>query len=72
VSEQIRQLAYTVARVFIGTLVAAFIADATNLVNFAWSDWKPVIVSAIAAALVVVGNALNPADARYGLGSTPE
>ncbi len=67
-SEQLKQVAYTVARVFVGTLLAAAIADLTNLMNFQWGDWKPVIVSAIAAAAVVVINALNPKDSRYGIG----
>ena len=68
-SAQLKQMLYTVIRVFIGVLLAAFLADITNLMNFAWSDWKPVIISAIAAALVVIINALNPKDARYGIGA---
>ena len=69
-SAQLKQIVFTVLRVFIGTLLAAFLADITNLMNFAWDDWKPVIVAAIAAAVVVVINALNPKDARYGIGKT--
>ena len=69
-SAQLKQIVFTVLRVFIGTLLAAFLADITNLMNFAWADWKPVIVAAIAAAVVVVINALNPKDARYGIGKT--
>lgn len=67
--EQAKQIAMTVIRVFVGTVLAAFIADATNLAEMDWSDWKPVIIAAIAAAAVVVLNALNPRDARYGVGS---
>jgi peptidoglycan biosynthesis protein MviN/MurJ (putative lipid II flippase) len=67
-SEQLKQVVYTVLRVFAGTLLAAFLADITNLMNFAWADWKPVVIAAIAAALVVVINAINPKDTRYGFG----
>lgn len=68
-SEQLKQMAYTILRVFGGVIVASLIADLSNLMDFHWDDWKPVIVAAIAAALVVVANALNPADARYGIGT---
>ena len=68
-SAQLKQILWTVLRVFAGTLLAAFLADITNLMNFAWADWKPVIVAAIAAAVVVVINALNPKDGRYGIGA---
>ena len=64
---QVKQIAYTVIRVFAGTLLAAFVADLANLSSFAWADWKPVVFAAIAAAAVVVLNALNPKDSRYGL-----
>ena len=67
--EQYKQIVFTVARVFIGTVLAAFIADITNLMNFQWGDWKPIIIAAIAAAAVVVLNALNWKDTRYGFGA---
>jgi hypothetical protein len=68
--EQIKQIAYTVARVFFGVVAAAFVADITNLMNFDWADWKPVVISAIAAVMVVIINAVNPKDTRYGIGAT--
>ena len=67
--EQMKQIAYTVIRVFVGVMVAAVIADIANLANFHWHDWQPVVLSAVAAALVVIGNALNPKDTRYGIGA---
>ncbi len=66
-NSQVKEICYTVLRVFFGTLIASFIADATNLLDFHWDDWKPVVIAAIAAAAVVVINALNPKDSRYGL-----
>jgi hypothetical protein len=66
-SEQLKQVAYTVIRVMGGVILASLIADLANLLDFHWQDWKPVMVAAIAAALVVLANALNPADKRYGL-----
>lgn len=68
-NEQLKQIFYTVVRVMAGVLIASLIADLANLMNFNWEDWKPVIVAAIAAGLVVIGNALNKADTRYGLGA---
>lgn len=66
-SEQLKQIAYTVLRVMGGVIIASLIADLANLMDFHWDDWKPVVVAAIAAGLVVVGNALNPKDTRYGI-----
>jgi hypothetical protein len=67
--DQIKQIAYTVLRVFVGTLAAAFFADLVNLMAFNWADWKPIIFAALAAAGVVILNALNWKDVRYGFGS---
>ena len=69
-SEQLKQIVYTVIRVMAGTLVAMLVVDLANLMNFHWADWKPVIVAAIAAGLVVIGNSLNKGDMRYGLGAS--
>ena len=66
---QVKEIAKTVARVFLGTLLAAFVADIANLSTFAWADWKPIIFAAIAAAAVVVLNAINWTDPRYGIGT---
>ena len=66
---QVKEIAKTVARVFLGTLLAAFVADIANLSAFAWADWKPIIFAAIAAAAVVVLNAINWTDPRYGIGA---
>jgi len=68
--EQVKQIAWTVARVFVGTILAAFIADAVNLAELHWADWQPIVIAAIAAAAVVVFNAINPADGRYGVGAS--
>ena len=67
--EQWKQIVYTVARVFIGTMLAALVADMANLMNLNWADWKPVVFSGISAAIVVVLNALNWQDERYGIGA---
>jgi hypothetical protein len=67
---QIKQIAFTVLRVFSGVVLAALAADWVNLVNFNWADWKPIILAAVSAAVVVIINALNPKDVRYGINST--
>lgn len=71
-TEQIKQVAYTVLRVFFGTLLAAVAVDLANLMEFDWADWKPIVVAAASAAVVVIINALNWKDPRYGLGAGSE
>ena len=71
-TEQLKQILFTVLRVMGGVLLASLIADLANLMDFHWDDWKPVMIAAIGAGLVVIANALNPADARYGLGAKTE
>lgn len=70
--ESLKQIIYTVLRVFFGTVLALVVVDLANLMNLHWADWKPVIVAGLAAALVVIGNALNWKDPRYGFGAGQE
>ncbi len=70
---QVTEIAKTCARVFFGTLLAALVAAGVGVLEWdTWADWKPVIAGAALAAAVVVLNALNPADTRYGIGYEPE
>ena len=70
--EQMKQILYTVLRVFAATVLAQAVLDLFNLMDFHWADWKPIIVSGVAAALAVVIVALNPKDSRYGVGAAVE
>jgi hypothetical protein len=66
--EQYKQIAFTLARVFFGTMIAFIISNGVGLLDMVtWADWKPVLTAAIAAVLVVILNALNPSDTRYGI-----
>jgi membrane protein YdbS with pleckstrin-like domain len=67
-SEQLKQVAFTILRVFFATVLAQAVLDLVNLMDFHWADWKPIVVSGVAAVIAVVIVAINPADARYGLG----
>jgi len=67
--KQAQEILFTVLRVFAGTLLAAVVADLTNLMAMDWADWKPVLIGALTAAGVVLINALNWKDARYGIGA---
>ena len=69
-SEQLKQILYTILRVFFATVLAQVALDLFNLMSFHWADWKPIIVSGVAAVIAVVIVALNPKDARYGLGAS--
>jgi len=68
-SAQLTQVAYTVIRVFAATVLAQAALDLFNLMDFHWADWKPILVSGAATGIAVVIVALNPKDARYGLGA---
>jgi hypothetical protein len=68
-NEQLKQMIYTVLRVFFATTLALIVADLANLMDFHWADWKPVIIAGIAAVMGVIIVALNPKDVRYGIGA---
>lgn len=68
---QVREIAYTVLRVFAGTLLAAVVAammEGLNVFTFEWEVWQPFVVAGAIAAGTVIVNALNKYDTRYGLG----
>jgi len=67
--EQVKQIVYTLLRVFIGALLGFVIASGLNVVDMSWVDWKPAIGAAIAAVLVAAFNFINPKDGRYGIGA---
>ena len=66
--EQWKQVAFTALRVFFSVVLAQAALDLANLMNFAWADWKPIVVSGVSAVIGVLIVALNPKDGRYGLG----
>ena len=69
---QLLEIGKTVARVFIGTMLAAVVAamlDGLNVFTLDWATWQPFVVAGAIAAGTVIVNFLNPADARYGIGA---
>ena len=68
-SEQLKQMLYTILRVFFATVLAQAALDLVNLMEFHWADWKPIVVSGVAAVIAVLIVALNPKDVRYGIGA---
>jgi len=67
--EQLLQVLWTVLRVFFGTLLGAAVAVGVGVMDYGWTEWKPLVFAALAAAAVVIINVLNPKDSRYGLGA---
>ena len=59
----------TAAKVFVGTLISLGIAQLTTTGALDLTNWKALVFPALASALVVIVNYLNPADPRYGKGS---
>jgi hypothetical protein len=69
---QLLEIGKTIARVFVGTMLAAVVAamlDGLNVFTLDWEMWQPFVVAGAIAAGTVLVNALNPADARYGIGA---
>ena len=69
---QLLEIGKTIARVFIGTMLAAVVAamlDGLDVFTLDWEMWQPFVVAGCIAAGTVLVNALNPADARYGIGA---
>jgi len=68
--EQVKQIAFTLLRVFFGTLLASVVAAGLDVITWdAWSDWKVPLAAAGIAVAVAILNAINPKDSRYGLGA---
>ena len=66
---QMKEIAKTCARVFFGSLLAAVVAAGVGVMEYGWTDWKPLVFAAFSTVAVVIINALNPADSRYGIGA---
>lgn len=64
---QLRELAYTLLRVFFGSLLGFIIASGVGVLEMTSADWKLAAGAGIAAVLVAAFNALNPKDGRYGI-----
>lgn len=70
--EQAKRITYTLLRVFFGAVIGFALANALDILNFSWTNWKPAVVAGISAVLVAGFNYLNPGDTRYGAGYEPE
>lgn len=72
---QWKEVGKSVARVFLGTMLAAIVAalgNAVNIWSLDWAVWQPIVAGAVIAAATVVVNALNQSDARYGIGASDQ
>lgn len=70
---QLKEVSFTVLRVFAGTTLAAVVAamlEGLNVFTFEWEVWQPFVVAGAIAAGTIVVNALNKYDTRYGLGAS--
>jgi hypothetical protein len=61
------QILKSYLKVFIATILAAFLADGANPFNITASDWKTWLAAATAAVLPPVITALDPTDHRWGI-----
>ena len=69
---QLLEIGKTIARVFIGTMLAAVVAamlDGLDVFSLDWAIWQPFVVAGAIAAGTVLVNALNPSDSRSGIGA---
>jgi len=68
-SDPLKAALLSYVRVFAGAALAAYIALGKTPFDLAGDDAKVVISAGVAALVVVVANAVNPRDARYGIGA---
>ena len=59
----------TAAKTFVALLLAAVVADWVTNGAISLANWQTWVISAAAASLPVITNAVNPVDQRYGKGS---
>lgn len=70
-STQVKAAAGTYARAFAAIILGLFLANGADVFSITAGDLKAWLAAGLAAVLPVAINALNPADARYGIGKTP-
>ena len=64
-----KSVAWDYARVFLASLITAFMVMNKPIFNLTSDDWKAVVSAAVASFLPIVLSALNKKDSRYGRGS---
>lgn len=69
--DQVKQIAWTLARVFIGSLIGFILANGVGVLDMGPTQWRAAVGAAISACLVAIFNYLNPGDDRYGMGYEP-
>jgi hypothetical protein len=56
-------------KVFLGVLLGAVLLTWTSEGVISFDHWQTWVIGALAVAVPIIINALNPADTRYGKGS---
>jgi hypothetical protein len=69
VNQQVKAYLISYARLFIAAVIAAYLVLGTAPLDLQWEDAKALLNAGVAALIVSIGNALNPADNRYGIGA---
>ena len=60
----------TALKTFVGVVLAAAVADFSSDGAISLANWQTWVVAGLVSAVPTVVNFLNPADSRYGFGST--
>lgn len=69
-SAQIKAALGTYARAFAAIVLGLFLANGADVFAVTAGDLRAWLAAGLAAVLPVAINTLNPADSRYGIGST--
>jgi hypothetical protein len=59
-------------KVFLGVLLGAALLTWTSEGVISFDEWQTWVIGALAIAVPIIINALNPADPRYGKGAVHE
>jgi hypothetical protein len=69
VNQQVKAYLISYLRLFAAAAIAAYLVLGTAPLDLQWEDAKALLNAGIGALIVSIGNALNPADNRYGIGA---
>ena len=65
-----KQLAYSFAKVFVGSFIGVLVAFGDGILDISLLDLKTAAAAGVASVLVAAYNFFDPHDTRYGVHST--
>ena len=69
INQQLKAFLISYGRLFAAGCIAAYFLVNKSPLELDFADGKVILAGGISALIIAVGNALNPADQRYGIGA---